>query len=475
MLKYIKSLLIVTFLLISIGASGAITVVVKVNNQTSDTLTVYIESAENVGSNSVKSLFSKFLLPNQSLEQSVTIDKHSMLSGYAILKQGGRTPSQYKLMSKNSDQFTYNITLENNDKKQLTDLTNAETMLQYTPSNFLDVDITPKPISSLFSSYLGGLVLFVEETGKLKRKIIHSISPFDLGVMMKPSVASVGTGQNSQEINFANELSQNINANIPLASQLGITWNNSSMYSVKLEYRDLGVIDWRNESDNKDIVTAFYALNHNAHYNLGFLKATNPGMKMKQINQAYVFDGIFIEVKQGSRIAGSNAVDGSTFFTNVGNFKISNSSLNKKVYGSSYLGYWCNNLAADLTGMLGYSLAVYYKVENSSLMAKNETESIAEYQKIRAKNPTMPNLTTKSSIQQYFQNKVQEFIALNPTKAGDINLITPTIGSSDPLNHVSDEAIVSRYVELLKSQNIDVDSKGVNVDAAKILIKKSQQ
>ena len=466
-----KKLLTITLLCLSGLVYGkTIKVNVKVHNQTSDTLTVYIESSENVGSTDIDSKFSKLLNPGESYQEEVETEKHSMISGYSILKNGGRTATKYKLVSKRKDSFSFNIVIEDGEKKTLTDLTNAQKILEYDPAKFLDSDKSPKPLTSLFNNYLGGLVAYTESGDSINT--ITSISPFDLGTMMKASSASVGTGQNSKEISFVNQNTQNIKGNIPLATQLGVVWNNSSLYNVKIEYKNIGVIDWKAETGNSNLSKAFVELDKNILYNIGYQKLKNPNLKLKQINQAYVFDGVFIEVKQGSEISASISIDISTFFTNSGNFKISKSSFDKKVYGSSYLGYWFNDLAPDLTGSLEYALAVYYSVTNNASTFKNEKEIVDEFKKLRVENPSLPDLNTKNEIQNYYKNQVKKYKELNPNISNDKNLSRINISNSDPLNNLSSEELRSRFSNLFDNQTIKVNE--LDLDAIKVVLKSKE-
>lgn len=465
-----KKLTIILIFFTAITYGKDIKVNVKINNQTTDTLTVYIESSENVGSTNVDNLITEILNPGESYEKIVVTEKYSIINGYAIFKKGGKTASTYKLVSRRNDRFTLNIRIQDGERKTLTDLTNAGKILEYDADRFLDSDQSPKPLTSLFTNYLGGLVAYVEVEEKVKT--ITSISPLDLRTNMKPSSASVGTGQNSKEINFVNENVQDIKVNIPLAVQLGVVWNNSSLYNVKIEYKNIGVIDWKSETGNPNLSKAFFELDKNILFNLGYQKLKNPTLKLKQINQAYVFDGVFIEVKQGTEMSATNGINAATFFTNAGNFKVSKSSLDKKVYGSSYLGYWFNDLSQDLTGSLEYALAVYYSVSNNAFTNKSEKDAVEEYQKLRKENTTLPDLKTKKEIQDYYKIQIDKYKDLNPNRGNDKNLSKVTLRTSDPINYLTNEELQSRYFNLFKNQ-IEKPLE-LDLEAIKILLKSNQ-
>lgn len=452
----------------SLTYSKEVKVIVKINNQTSDTAKVYIEYSENVGSDNVFNVFSQEIPAGDDFEKEVKIEKYSIISGYAILSKGGKTKTSYRLISRKNDRFNYIISLENNETKVLTDLTSTNKILEYNPSLFINSDKTPKPINGLFANYLGGVQCYtVGDDNKIE--YLSTISPTDLKIAMNPSKAQTGSGQSSKEISFINQVDQNIKGNIPLAGQLGVTFDNSSLYSIKMEYKNIGVIDYIAEPSNKSLSEAFFSLGKRDLYNIGFLKIQNPKMKIRQINQAYVFDGIFIEVKKGSQIKGNNNIKASTFFTNSGNFNISKNSLDKKIYGSSYLGYWFDNSSQNITGSLDYAVAVYYSVSKDTYKYKNEQDALKEYNKLRESNPNFPRLKNKNEIIEYFKNQIDSYKSLNPEKSTDKNLSTVRLRQQDNLNQLSNTELLARFKEL--TNNIKIPSENLNLNEKKVLLK----
>lgn len=448
-----------------IGYSNNVTI--KVINLSNDTIRAIINVSDNVGSSNSNSLIFQEILPKKEYSTTFKVDKYSVLTGYAIFNRGGKSKENHRVIVKKNDLFSFIVSHpEDGNTKNLTDLVNSGKILEYDQSKFLDNDNTPKPIEALFSQYLGGLVAYIDSSGKIIPK--HTISPTDLGTKIK---ITFGSATSSREINFISQNTQNIKSNIPTIAQLGVNWDNSSLYNVKIEYSRIGVIDYQTNGIN--LSQAFNKINKDELYNIGYLKAKYPELKIRQINQAYGFEAVYIEVNQGNNIGMSNEINASTFFTNKGNFSISNKSLDKKVFGNSYLGYWFTSTAPDLTGSLNYALALYYSVTNNTFVVKTEDDVINEYQEIRKSNKSLPDLKTKKEITDYFKNQIEQFKNLNPEFKSDKSLQVTKLETTDPINKLSDIELRSSY-DILKQKNIGIPDT-FDADAAKLYLKLLQE
>jgi len=444
-----------------VGFSNNVTI--KVMNQSNDTVNAVVNVSDNVGSSNSNTLLFQEILPGKEFKTNVKIDKYAVLTGYATFNKGGKSADKHRVITKKDDMFSFIVSHpEDGNTKSITDLVNSGKILEYDPSRFLDTDPTPKPIEALFSQYLGGLVAYIDSSGKIIPK--HTISPTDLGTKMK---LIFGSTTSSREINFISQNTQNIKSNIPTIAQLGITWDNSSLYNVKIEYSRIGVIDY--QSNGVNLSQAFNKINNDELYNIGYLKAKNPALKIRQINQAYGFEAVYIEVNQGKNIGMSNELNASTFFTNKGNFKISNTSLDKKVFGNSYLGYWFTSTSPDLTGSLNYALALYYSVTNNTFVVKSENEVLKEYKELREQNKSLPEFKTKKEIMDYFKSQIEQFKDLNPEFKSDKLLQVTNLDSNDPINKLSEIEIRNNY-EVLREKNQGIPEK-FDMDAAKIYLK----
>lgn len=453
------------FLILSLSLEAKDSMTIKIINQSKDTITAYVNKSENVGSSNADNIVYKIILPKQEYSTTIDVDRYNVLTGYATFNKGGKSPDRYKVVTKKNDIFSFIIDIPQEGNKSLISLQSSEKILEYDQVKFLDTDVTPKPLEGLFSQYLGGLVAYIDSASRVIPK--HTISPTDLGTKMKPGF---GSTTSSKEINFVNQNTQNIRGNIPTIAQLGITWDNSSLYNVKMEYSKIGVIDY--VSNGVSLAQAFNKLSKDELFNLGYLKVTYPTLKIRQINQAYCFEAVYIEVNQGTSLGMSNDVNASTFFTNKGNFKISTSALDKKVFGNSYLGYWFTRTAPDLTGSLNYAVAIYYSVTNNVSLVKKDEDVLAEYNALREKNNTLPALTSKQQINEYFKTQVDNFKTFNPEFKTDKSLQAITIKSDDPINKLPENVLRKNY-ELLSKENEGIPDH-FDPNAAKIYLEAFQ-
>jgi len=448
--------------MLSLSVNAKFAVTIKIINQTNDTIKAFVDISDNVGSNS-NNLVTQEILPRKDYSVEINVDKYSVLTGYGTFKKGGKSSEKYRMIMKKNDLFSVVVAMpDDGSNKSLTELTSSSNILEYDPKKFLVNDVTPKPIEALFSQYLGGLVAYIDSGNK---KIpITTISPTDLKTRMK---LIFGTSTASKEVNFINQNVQNITGSIPTIAQIGINWDNSSLYNVKIEFNKIGVIDY--QSNGVNLATALNNLNNDERYNLGYLKAIHPSLKLRQINQAYVFEAVYIEINQGSSLGMSNEINASTFFTNKGNFKISRTSMDKKVFGNSYLGFWFTDASQDLTGSLNYALAFYYSVTNNTLAVKNDNDVIKDYNDLRKTNHTLPIFQNKQEILNFFSMQVDQFKNSNPDFKKDNLLQSIRVDMQDPVNKMSDIELKNTY-EKLKLNNSGLPNT-YDPNAAKLYIK----
>lgn len=287
-------------------------------------------------------------------------------------------------------------------------------ILQYEPRNFINNDFSPKPLHGLFNQFLGALQAY-RITSNNDTIFEYRVAPVDLG--LNPQIGEIiGTQTSNQQIEFSNIIDQKVKVSIPVITELGITFAFNRMHSIKLEYKNIGVVDWiKTASMNPKPTTNVLKEDMPSadQIELGRLYAKfGDSLRLQRIDKAYIFDGIYLEHKEGSKTTASNEIRASTFVTNSGTFEFSNSKVTSKVFGSSYLGYWIGNTSPNFGGLLEYFEAVY-----SAQIPKLLTDNllIEEYKKLRKANSTMPDLNTTSDIKLYYNKKLTEYLQKNPT------------------------------------------------------------
>jgi hypothetical protein len=400
---------------------------VSISNGTGDSLTVHIETSKNIGDPNANNLTPPFLLiPNGSYEHEFAVDRYYIARIWgSIVRKGGRTESYEIVLSERSNNFSPNLTIPSSADRNISvsSLLDVKSQLKYDPTKFIEKSVmTPAPADELFYKYLGGVIAYYKDDSN-KVQILKIITPIDLGAI---DDRHFGTLTNNQSFNIMNTGGQDINANIPVISQLGVGFKLNTLYEIKVSYKGLGVIGWENNRKIK-VEEKLLALPSEILYNLGRLKHLYPNLKLDQLNKAYVFDGIYLEINQYSSLTSSNKISGSTFFSTDGYFERSQKSLDSRVFGSSYLGYW-TELQNDCSGSLDFALAVYYELSSKLYAAQTDEAVKKDYEELRKVNTSMPAYTTRAQAINYMSNLKQQVVHGKPEIANQVSLKTSPEG-----------------------------------------------
>ncbi|MCA6437614.1 MAG: hypothetical protein IM600_17170 [Bacteroidetes bacterium] len=410
-MKSIFTILTLSCALVANGQTNKIDI--EIFNSTSDTLLVYVtESKTGSMSDNGDNLFTpETLFPGKALsKKEVKVTRYSVIKTWGeFVKKGGKTETIQEIVQKETKKFnkTLSVSLDASNQKDIVVLSTVANKYKYNPKLFYDTkDLSPKPIDGLFNQYLGSIIAYREvgDSIKIERRIFPSmINTIDR--------VHYGTQTNTDEFLISGVTNQEANGNIPMFGELGVSLGINNTYQVRLSYRGIGVIDWENHN-KVDIDKAFFKLSDTTLYVVGALREKFPELKLDIIDRAFVFDGIFAEVVKMNRLTINNNVNASTFFNNKGNFTKESKSLSSEAFGSSYIGYWSTN-TVDLTGALDLASYVYAKMRLNELQIQNNTVALNDFSKLRETNPTLPNLKSKSEIEDYYKTKNAELMKNN--------------------------------------------------------------
>ena len=449
-------------------------------NNTKDTVTVIIESMSNFQQTPSVQI-NKTIFLTDKIDETFTVPRYSILTAYGLLKKGGKTKPFTILADQEKIDFSQILKtdeIQPENSVSLTNLTNTESLLEFKPSEFLIPNTKPFPIAGLFNQYLGGLVAYIKDT-KDSVIILDRIAPTEIGAVMEH--IPPGRSSNTETFYFDNQMDQKIKSALPGIVGVNVGFTNQHTYEIKATYEQLGSIDWINEK-NINIDNYFVdSLSKNIKFKLGKLKIKYPQLQLKQIDKAYIFDGIYYEVNELKKLSGTDEINGNTFFTSAGNFSRINRSLKKTVIGNSYLGYWSSAIAKDFTTYLEFSKQAFFAFEKKIFDNLNDNNATSVYKQLREELPSLPELNSKKDIVDFFNSSVTAYKETNLVLGTNSLLSTdnPSIGQT--INNLSKAELVALYEknkemlpELMLPDQIDNKTKRNILEALKTKVPKTQ-
>lgn len=386
------------------------------------------------------------------MDTMIKVSKYSILSANAVLGKGGKTEVSTILINKNNMTFSPELTIPPNvpeeNKPTLTDFTTSPKLLEYDPSKFLNGSISPKPISELFNQYLGALVICVVRNGK--DSVIDRIEPRELGTEIKPYFNSI---EDKKELYFSNQLDQNIKAAIPGITELKVDFNTTKMYNLKIVYKGIGEIGWKNDN-NIDINTNFQnKLSVATHYKLAKYRIKyGDSLRVYQINKAYCYEGIYFQLTEMKQIDQSNIINASIYFFNQGNYKINNKTTIERNIGSGFVGYWSEN-PLTFTELLDFSLSTYYNQQRNLFLSLPEQEVIKRYKEMFKSDSIVTADLTKEKIINYLGSYVNAYKLRDPILSNNPLLQQAEISIDNNINNLKTSEINLKYDKL--NENLD--------------------
>jgi hypothetical protein len=451
-----RTVIILAFTLFSyFSYAKKIDVKVTIQNLTGDSVLVNFNVGSNVADPSASVFISKTLPPTGEIQWTFqtgkNIENFAVVYGSAILiKNGapsGRITGDPRVVSKDNNNYSWDIQIDDSNRRSLDDLSSQ--ILQYEPRNFINNDLSPKPLNGLFNQFLGALQAYRITSEDTIYE--YRVAPIDLELNAKIGEI-VGTQTSNRQIDFANVIEQEVGVSIPVITELGIGFSFDRMHSIKLEYKNIGVVDWvKTASMNQKATTDLLKEDMPSadQIELGRLYAKyGDSMKLQRIDKAYIFDGIYLEHKEGTETNATNEIDVSTFVTNAGTFKFTNSNVTSKVFGTSYLGYWIGETSPNFGALLEYFEAVY-SAQIPKLLTDRQLKE--EYEKLREANPNLQELNTTSEIRLFYNQKLREYIRENPSDQTNKLLSSRRIGvGSSLIDRMSDNEL-DQFIERMRN------------------------
>ncbi|NVJ46444.1 MAG: hypothetical protein HWE07_04925 [Cytophagia bacterium] len=467
-----KRLFLSLLLFLPLFSAHATDVKVTIQNLTGDTVSVSLFIGKNVADPSASINQTKTMYPTDLTWtfEIKDVERYSVMFAQAIILKnnlpGGKITGTSKVISeRRNDVYNWTVELNASNKRTLDEL--SEEILEYDPTKFIEDSHSPKPLNELFNQYLGALQAYRITNGDTIWD--YRVPPFSLN--LDADIGEIeGRATSSKTIEFYRKLDQKVDGSIPAIADLGINFGNNQMHSVRLEYKEIGEVGWRQtpSMSTKDPVAIYKEDMHSAHQiELGRLYYKyRDEVKLQRIDKAYIFDGIYIEHVQSSGFAGSNEINVSTFVTNQGSFDFSNSTATKKVFGSSYLGYWISESSPNFGGLLEYFGAVY---ANQIPQFYKDEQIVNEYRRLREVNNNLPDLSTPDAIRSYYRNQVSDYLQGHPEDINKAllknNVTLDDVSSIDFLN----QDLINKF-----KRNFDIIPEGADDQSVRELLKKME-
>lgn len=391
------------------------------------------------------------------------ITKNSTVYIYCSLKGARKKLNQYVITKKMLDEgfiiTSDNITVE---ETALSNFTGTNKIIEFDSSFFLEKDIAPKSISGLFNQYLGGLIVYKEDTvdGKISKTLLDRVDPIELKTVMKNFPrASI---KKSEKYFISSDNSVNVNGAFPGIVKASFNFSGQNLYELNVIYDDCGIIDWMKEGEINISDAFMNNVSRNTHYRLAKLREKYPNLRIRLIDKAYVLNSIFYDLKEHS-ISNADAELGiSTFVTAKGNYNKEVLREDNLLIGSSYLGFWFSNSSPDVTANLELSkgAALSYALNVISALPTADL-ALQEYKKLRFDFPSLPELQSSTQIKNFLTLRVNEVSEKNEFKGNkslSINIGDASLFTDNQIDNAYSEYSLSNP-DLNLPQNIDDNTK----------------
>lgn len=310
---------------------------VKIQNDTEREITVKIFSADSYGGN--ESLVESYKVQSHKVEEFDIKNRFKKLESIVAktVINGVNFNREMRLLKDKNNHFVYVVDALKEDNVKIVDLLSLESILDIKKETFLiENDISDKPVNGLFTTYLGGIVLYSPK----ERKIVKVIWPSTLGYT--PQTYSPDPNYFEQNYFLKNSSTNSIKSDIPAIAGVNLNFKTNSLIKTNIILKgkktfDIGDMPLK----SKSVDQALDDLDEVTICNIGALFLSDDGLEIRQINRGIVVDCMVIELEELQEVSGEANLRLSNAILE-GNRAYEKNSQNKKkiLMGSSYFGFW---------------------------------------------------------------------------------------------------------------------------------------
>lgn len=332
-------LLLPILLYTSLAFAQKASVHIKIQNDTDKDLTVKIYKADASGSN--ESIVDSYkVLKKDKFETNISNNFKKLESIVAkTVINGVNFNREIKILMDRNNNFVYIIDDFKEETLKITDLLSMENILGINKDQFLiQNDFADKPIDGLYSTYLGGIVLFNPD----EKKIVKEIWPSKLGYKLK---YFPNTNYTEQNYLLKSNSSNTISTNVPAIAGANINFSPNSLIKTNLLIKGKKTFDLAGiDNSAMSVDEALIKLDNEIILNIGTLFLQNPKLQIKQIDRAIGIDCMVLEFEELKEISGDVSVKlASAIFEGNRTYEKTSQNRKKVLMGSSYFGFWSTN------------------------------------------------------------------------------------------------------------------------------------
>ena len=313
---------------------------VKIQNDMNKEITIKIFKADAFGGN--ESLVEIYKIPPSDKPQEFDINDRFKKLESIVAKtviNGVNFNRETKLLVDKKNNFVYLIDNLKEENVKITDLLSLETILSVSKDIFLiPNDYSDKPINGLFTTYLGGIVIYNPKARKIEKEIWPSTLGYALKYTPDPNYY-----EHSYYLKIAS--GNSISTNIPAIAGLGLNFKTNSLIKTNILLKgkktfDIGDIPITYTSIDQALVK----MNDEIILNIGMLFLKNDSLEIRQIDRAIGIDCMIIELEELQEVGGdANLKLASAIFEGNRTYEKTSQNRKKILMGSSYFGFWSTN------------------------------------------------------------------------------------------------------------------------------------
>ncbi|SOE21231.1 hypothetical protein SAMN06298216_1702 [Spirosomataceae bacterium TFI 002] len=392
-------ILIITFFAINPLAAQKSKVKITVVNESTNSAKGRVRISPDYSSQGEPLIFFE-LAPGERKDTTIKVLRYNYLFAEATLSDGNKKVGELaridpKLLKLKNETFAAIIEDKDFDGKEnkinLDDIPKSEVFPSLTGINFINKTKKPLPLSALYSEHLGGLVLYWKgENGQFNK--VTEVPPLALGVTMKN--IEYGKETKEESIKFLSESGSSLNLSIPTLGAAGFVYETSYLYQLNTLLSNYGFVEYKSPQEPNALIKGFDNMPYFWAYSLvaSAEKYPDKNLEIAQVNKAFVFEGVYHELKKHKQTESN--IDGSvsSFLTTKGRFLKEESETKKKIIGSSYLGYWVEESSENTyTFLLSFARQRIIKIIAETIISYENQKAAEEYyESVRVDIPSLP-------------------------------------------------------------------------------------
>ncbi len=206
---------------------------------------------------------------------------------------------------------------------------------------------SPRDLQSALQTVIGAMVVAIPESDGKPGKIIHTITPIELGVkVVQLEEVPKYDNQEMESVVITGSAAMDAKTSIGPYGAFGASLKRDSAYTLAWTLKGFGQVDKIESADRQPLIQ-LGKLSPEVRRNLYGLLKDNPTAKLYYINHYYVLRQALLKIKEHKRSDASTSLDASNIVTASGVFTQEFATEQEKSYSDVILNFYGQPLASN--------------------------------------------------------------------------------------------------------------------------------